>query len=75
MELNDFVKEFAFQFDDTDPSEITSSTKYHDLEEYSSLIAMSVLNFVEKKFGKSITFDDMKIAVTVEDLYNTIILK
>jgi len=75
MELNDFVKEFAFQFDDTDPSEITASTEYHELEEYSSLIAMSVLNFVEKKFGKSITFDDMKAAVTVEDLYKIIIEK
>lgn len=36
---------------------------------------MAVLNFVEKKFDKAITFDDMKTAVTVEDLYNIIIAK
>lgn len=75
MELKDFVKEFAFQFDDTDPSEIEASTEFHELEEWSSMIGLSVLNMIEKKFGKTITFDDMKAAVTVEDLYNAIIAK
>ena len=28
MDLNDFIKNFADQFDDTDPSEITADTEY-----------------------------------------------
>ena len=72
MELNEFVKEFAYQFDDTEPEEIEATTEYHELEEWSSMIALSVLNMVEKKCGKHITFDDVKAAVTVEDLYNAI---
>lgn len=72
MDLNEFVKEFAYQFDDTEPEEIEATTEYHELEEWSSMIALSVLNMVEKKCGKHITFDDVKTAVTVEDLYNTI---
>ncbi len=75
MELKDFVKEFAYQFDDTEPDEIEANTEFHELEEWCSMIGLSVLNMVEKKFGKSITFDDMKGAVTVEDLYNIIIAK
>lgn len=75
MELKDFIKEFAFQFDDTDPSEIEASTEFHELEEWSSMIGLSVLNMIEKKMGKHITFDDMKAAVTVEDLYNTCLAK
>ncbi len=75
MELKDFVKEFAFQFDDTDPSEIEASTEFHELEEWSSMIGLSVLNMIEKKCGKTLTFDEMKAAVTVEDLYNTVIAK
>lgn len=75
MELNEFVKEFAYQFDDTEPEEIEATTEYHELEEWSSMIALSVLNMVEKKCGKHITFDDLKAAVTVEDLYNTIQVK
>ena len=75
MELKDFITNFADQFEDTDPEEITAETKFHDLEEGESLIALAVLNMTEKKFGKKITFDDMKACVTVENLFNVIASK
>ena len=75
MELKDFVASFADQFEDTDPEEITAETKFHDLDEWDSLIALAVLNMTEKKMGKKITFDDMKKCVTIENLYNVIIAK
>jgi len=70
MDLKKYVLDFADQFEDTDPSEITADTAFHDLEEWDSLIALAILNMTEKKYGKSITFDDMKVCVTVEDLFN-----
>jgi acyl carrier protein len=72
MELQAYVKQFAQQFDDTDPSEITAGTVFHDLEEWSSLVALAVLNMTEKKFGKKITFDEMKACVTVNDLFELV---
>lgn len=33
MELNDFVAKFAEQFDETDASEFTPETYFHELEE------------------------------------------
>ena len=72
MEINDYLKNFADQFEDTDPSEITAETAFHDLEELDSLIALAVLNMTEKKYGKSITFDEMKVCVTVNDLFNLV---
>lgn len=72
MDLNNFVLDFADQFEDTDPSEITANTEFHDLEEWDSLIALAILNMTEKKYGKSITFDEMKACVTVEDLFNLV---
>lgn len=75
MELKEFIEEFADQFDDTDTSEITAKTSFHDLEEWDSLIALAVLNMTDKKFGKRITFDDMKKCNTVEDLFNVIVTK
>lgn len=72
MELKEFVIEFADQFDETDPSEITAETVFHDLDEWDSLIALAVLNMTEKKFGKKITFDEMKKCATVEDLFNIV---
>lgn len=75
MELKEFVANFADQFEDTDPEEITAETKFHDLDEWDSLIALAVLNMTEKKMGKKITFDDMKKCVTIENLYNVILSK
>lgn len=75
MELKDFIENFADQFDDTDASEILATTEFHELEEWDSLIALAVLNMTEKKYGKKITFDEMKKCVTVEDLFNVIAAK
>ncbi len=75
MELKSFIEDFADQFDDTDASEITDQTSFHDLDEWDSLIALAVLNMTEKKYGKRITFEDMKGCDTVEDLFNVIISK
>lgn len=72
MELNEFVINFADQFEETDPKEITAETVFHDLDEWDSLIALAVLNMTEKKIGKKITFDEMKECTTVEDLFNVI---
>jgi len=72
MEINDFIANFADQFEDTDPEEITAESKFHDFDEWDSLIALAVLNMTEKKYGKKITFDEMKKCVTVTDLFNLI---
>ena len=72
MELKSFIADFADQFDDTDASEIKANTLFHDLEEWDSLIALAVLNMAEKRYGKRITFDEMKKCDTVEDLFNVV---
>lgn len=75
MEIKEFIENFADQFEDTDPNEITAETIFHDMEEWDSLIALAVLNMTEKKYGKIITFDEMKACVTIEDLFNVIAAK
>lgn len=72
MEINDFIVNFAEQFEDTDFEKITADSKFHDFDEWDSLIALAVLNMMEKKYGKKITFDEMKKCVTVTDLFNLI---
>lgn len=75
MNLEDFIKGFADQFDDTDESEISASTNFHELEEWSSLISMSLIAFVRTEYGKKLTGNDIRECVTVEDLYNLIASK
>lgn len=72
MELNEFISNFADQFDDTDASEIKAETVFHELDEYSSLIALSIIAMVDEEYDVQLKGDDMRAAVTVEDLFNVV---
>ncbi|MBR6183638.1 MAG: acyl carrier protein [Bacteroidales bacterium] len=72
MELNEFIANFAEQFDETDASVFTAQTAFHDLDEYSSLIALSIIAMVDEEYDVALKGDDMKSAVTIEDLYNIV---
>ena len=72
MELTKFIENFADQFEDTDPSEIKAETVFHDLDEYSSLIALSIIAMVDEEYDVQLKGDDMRGAVTVEDLFNIV---
>ena len=72
MKLDDFTLTIADQFDDININEVHADTRYRDLEEWSSMVALSILNVVQKKYGKSISFDDLNIATTIEELFNIV---
>lgn len=73
--LDEFVALFAEQFDETDPSVFTAETVFHDLDEFSSLIGLSLIAMVDEEFDVTLKGDDVKTSVTVEDLYNKVISK
>lgn len=75
MDINEFIKIFADQFDDTDPSEITAGTEFHELDEWSSLTGMSVIAMAKTVYGKTITGKEIRACETVEELYNLIASK
>lgn len=72
MELNEFVAHFAEQFEETDQNLFTSETKYHDLEEWSSLIGLSVIAMVSEEYDVALKGNDVKNSVTIEDLFNIV---
>ncbi len=72
MNLDQFIENFAEQFDDTDASEFKADTVFHELDEYTSLIALSIIAMIDEEYDVSIKGDDMKSAVTIEDLYNIV---
>lgn len=72
MELKDFIANFAEQFDETDASEITAATEFKTLEEWSSLIALSVIAMVDEEYDVALKGADVRNSNTVEDLYNIV---
>lgn len=72
MELNDFIEKFAAQFDDTEADEFKAETKLLDIEEWSSLNALSVIGMVDEEYDVTLKGDDIRNSNTIEDLYNLI---
>lgn len=70
--LDEFVALFAEQFDDTDASEIKAETVFKELDEWSSLIALSVIAMVDEEYDITIKGDDIRNSNTVEDLFNAV---
>ena len=72
MELNEFIENFASQFDETDASEFTAETVFHELEEWSSLIALSLIAMVDEEYDITLKGDDMRKAETIGELFNIV---
>lgn len=70
--MEEFIKNFAAQWDETDMSEFTPDCVFHDLEEWSSLTGLAVLNMIAKKYGVKITPAELKACVTIKDVFDTI---
>lgn len=75
MELKEFIDSFVEQFDDTEASEIMSDTKFKDLDEWSSLIAMGVIALVRTQYGKTVTGKEIRSCETVKDLFELVLSK
>ena len=72
MELNEFIEKFAEQFDETDASEFAADTKFREIDEWSSLIGLSIIAMVDEEYDVALKGDDIKNANTIEELFNTV---
>ena len=72
MEQKEFIENFAAQFDDTDASEIKAETVFKELDEWSSLIALSVIAMVDEEYDVTLKGEDIRTSNTVEDLFNVV---
>lgn len=72
MELKDFIENFADQFDDTEASELSAETKYKELDEWSSLIALSVIAMVDEEYDVAIKGDDIRNSETIQQLFDIV---
>lgn len=72
MELQEFIENFAAQFDETESSEFTAATVFKELEEWSSLIALSIIAMVDEEYDVTLKGDDIVCAQTIEELFHII---
>lgn len=72
MNIQEFVVNFANQFDETELEVFVPETEFRSLEEWSSLTGLAVLNMIAKKYEVKITPAELKSVETVEALFNLV---
>jgi len=72
MEIKEFIENFANQFEDTDASVFKAETVFKELDEWSSLVALSVIAMVDEEYDITIKGEDIRNSNTIEDLFNAV---
>lgn len=72
MVTTEFIDNFADQFDETELSAFTLETRFRELDEWSSLNALAILNMVGKKYGVFLKPEEMKSANSIQELFDLV---
>ena len=69
MEINDFIKNLAEQFEEVELDELTPETKFKEFDEFSSLTILSIIAMADDEYGIRLKADDVRSAETIQDLF------
>lgn len=72
MEIQEFIENFASQFDDTDVSEFQAETRFRDLDEWSSFLALAIMAMIKSEYDVAVTAQEMRDVETVQDLFDVV---
>ena len=67
MKINDFIQNFANQFDETDASEFQATTEFRQLDEWSSLSSLAIISMIDDEYDVVINGNDLRNCNTIED--------
>lgn len=68
MELTLFITNFSELFEETNPEQVKEDTVFKDLEEWSSLMALSLIAMVDENYNVKLKGVDIKDSETIKDL-------
>ena len=72
MELKEFIENFAEQLDDTESSEIQADTEYRELDEWTSLTALSIIAMIDEEYDVQLKADEMRKTQTIQELFDLV---
>lgn len=72
MDELEFLKNFSKEFEITEPEEIEMNTVFRELDEWDSLLGLSIIGMIKNKYNVTITGSEIKDCKTVKDLFNLV---
>ena len=75
LDAGTFLEKFEAQFEELEPGTISLETEFRQLAEWTSMQSLVVIASFDWEFGVMVTADELKQAVTVGDLFETVKVK
>ena len=73
MDIENFITLFKEQFDFMDDNVVISEeTAFRDLEDWDSLVALSVIAMIDENYSVSISGDDIRNSNSIKDLHDLV---
>lgn len=69
MGIDDFINHFMMLLEDTDSIIFNAETEFHELDEWSSFLGLSVIAMVDDIYEVRLNGDDIRKSITINDLY------
>ena len=72
VDVKQFIQNFADQFEETELNVFTPETNYRELDEWSSLIALSVLAMIDEEYDVQLKGEEMRGTKTIQELFDLV---
>lgn len=69
MNETEFINNVWEQLEDTPKETLTLSTRFEDIEEWCSLVGLSIMAMIQDYYNVKLTYNDLKSIHTIGDLY------
>lgn len=73
--MEEFFVKFSEIFEDVDVASLSGDTEFRKLEEWDSIVALSVIGMADEEYGVTLSADDMRSCITISDLYEKVLSK
>lgn len=70
--MENFLDLFRELLEDTTPESVNASTAFKQIEDWSSLMALSLIAMIDENYDVTLSADDIREAKTIEELFNKV---
>lgn len=72
MEIKSFIENFAEQLDETTIEMLAPDTKFRELGDWSSIVALGIIAMIDEEYNITLTGNEMKAASTIQELFEIV---
>ena len=69
MKIDDLIGNIKDQFDEPESMNLTPMSNFKEVEEWDSIVAISVIAMADSEYGIKLTGEDIRNSKTINDLY------